>query len=233
MDLSADQKTMQCTLDTVLPEHKLHLTKGRNGNMRYLTRNKADLAVLSEVHFYIPKDNTATLGPYTLTLDNVQKIEVIERDKGRTTGSYVIGAVGVAVGAGLLAGIIILATKSFCPFVSAYNGDGVELQGEIYGGAIYPQMARHDYLPLKMTPLADGTLRVKISNELQEKQYTDFADLLVITHDKDTKVMVNEKGEFYSIASPKPPVSVSLNNKDFSDVKGTSAEIKLSGGFMF
>lgn len=55
------------------------------------------------------------------------------------------------------------------PFVSANNGNGLILQGEIYGGAIYPQLARIDYLPLQMAPLSDGTLQVRISNDLKAK----------------------------------------------------------------
>ena len=121
------------------------------------------MQVLSEVHFYIHPDNTAVLGQYTLALDKVKLIEVIEKDKARTTSSYVIGAIGYTLGAVAVVAIIIAATKSSCPFVSAYDGDNFWLQGEIYGGAIYPQLARHDYLPLKMPPLKDGSLQVKLA----------------------------------------------------------------------
>src|SRR5207237_9778106 len=142
------------------------------------------------------KKSTDTL---TLSLDRIQKIEVIEKDNKRTTNSYVIGAIGYTFGSLAVAAIIIVATKSSCPFVSANTGNEFELQGEIYGGAIYPQMARDDYMPLRMKPTAEGTLQVKISNELKEKQYTDFADLLLITHSENTKVLSDEKGNLYEI----------------------------------
>ncbi len=213
--LSADQKTLQCTLDNLSPLNKLHLTNGRGGNMRYKKNDIADYSVLNEVHLYIPPDNNAVLGKYTLALDKVQKIEVIEKDQKRTTSSYVIGAIGITVGALTVATIIILATKSSCPFVSAYTNNEFVLQGEIYGGAIYPQMARHDYIPLQMSPLADGTVQLKISNELKERQYTDMAELMVITHGINTKVFADETGKLYSISNPQPPVSAMLgNNKD-------------------
>ena len=88
------------------------------------------------------------------------------------------------------------------------------LQGEIYGGAIYPQLARDDYMPLRIQPLQNGTLQVKISNELQEKQYTDFADLLVITHDAKTKVLSDEKGNLYSVRDPQPPLKAWTGNQN-------------------
>ncbi|MDB5210198.1 MAG: hypothetical protein JWQ30_1025 [Sediminibacterium sp.] len=210
--LSADQKTLQCTLDSLPPQHKLHLSKGRRGKLRYKT-NSPETNVLNEVHFYSPADEAAKPGAvYTLALDKVQKIEVLEKDKGRTTGSYVIGAIGYTIGAFMVAGIIIAATKSSCPFVSAYDGNDFSLQGEIYGGAIYPQLCRNDYIKLKMAPDANGGLQLKISNELKERQYTDLAELMVVTHDKNSKILSDEQGNLYSIEKPEPPVAATLSN---------------------
>ena len=210
ISFSTDQKTLYCILDTLSPDHKLHLTNGRRGKMQY---NLEDLYILNEVHFYIQPDTLATLGRYTLQLDKVQKIEVIEKDKKRTTNSYVIGALGYTIGALAVATIIIAATKSSCPFVSAYTGNEFTLQGEIYGGAIYPQLARHDYIPLKMEPLSNGSLQVKISNELHEHQYTDLAELWIITHSKSSKVLSDETGNLYTVSAPQPPTVAWLNEK--------------------
>ena len=209
LSLSADQTTVTATLDSLPAPHKLHLKNGIKGKQRYIRLQKD---ILNEVHIYIPADSIQR-GTYTLRLNKVQKIEVIEKDKGRTTTSYVVGAIGYTVGAFAVVAIIIAATKSSCPFVSAYTDDQFSLQGEIYGGAIYPQLARDDYMPLRMQPMADGTLQVKISNELQEKQYTDFADLLVITHDKNSRVLSDEKGNLYEISRPESPVKAWTTNQ--------------------
>ncbi len=213
--LSADQKTLECELDTLSPLHKLHLVKGRDGKMKYKKYQLEDKGVLNEIHLYIPAEPEARPGKYLLALDKVQTIEVLEIDRKRTTTSYVLGALGYTVGALTVAGIIIAATKSSCPFVSADDGDRFVLQGEIYGGAIYPQMARDDYMPLRMKPNANGLLQVKISNELQEKQFTDVADLLVITHDQNSRVLADEKGNLYQVSEPQTPLSaVFCNNND-------------------
>jgi len=226
--LSEDQKTLSCVLDTVSFNHKLHFVLGRKRKMQYQKNKREDLGVLNEVHLFIPTDTIANTGAYTLALDNVQKIEVIEHDKKRTTSSYVIGALGYTLGAVAVVGIIIAATKSSCPFVSAYDGNEFSLQGEIYGGAIYPQLARHDYIPLRMAPKPDGTLQLKISNELQERQYTDIADLLVITHDKNTKVLADEKGTLYSVSDPQAPVVAQLgSNKNVLSALLTAGDNEL------
>ncbi len=211
--LSADKKTLNCTLEVLPTNHQFHLVKGRKGKMIYKKNDPEDLMVLNEVHFFIQADNAVAMGQYTLQLDKVEKIEVIQKDKGRTTSSYVIGSIGIAVGALAVVAIIVAATKSSCPFVSAYDGNNFSLQGEIYGGAIYPQLARHDYMPLKMEPLTDGSLQVKISNELHEHQYTDMAELWVITHDKNSKVLADEKGNLYTLSAPQVPTFARLNDK--------------------
>lgn len=76
------------------------------------------------------------------------------------------------------------------------------------------KLARDDYMPLRMTPTANNTLQLKISNELQEQQYTDFADLEVITHSEKTKVLADEKGNLYEVADPQPPIAASSNNNE-------------------
>jgi len=209
--ISEDKKSLNCNLEILPFNHQLHLVKGRKGKLRYKKNEPQDQTVLNEVHFYIRPDNNTAAGKYTLPLDKVEKIEVIEKDKGRTTGSYIIGAVGYTLGAVAVVTIIALAFKSSCPFVSAYDGNNFSLQGEIYGGAIYPQLARHDYMPLKMQPLADGSLQLKITNELHERQYTDMAELWVITHDKNTSVFADEKGNLFSLSALRSPIDAKLN----------------------
>jgi len=211
--LSEDKKSLTCSLEALTENHQFHLKKGRGGQMKYRKNDPVEDLVLNEVHFYIPADSSTAAGVYTLQLDKVEKIEVIEKDEARTRSSYIVGAIGYTIGALAVVAIIIAATKSSCPFVSAYDGNNFSLQGEIYGGAIYPQLARHDYMPLRMTPLPDGSLQVKISNELHERQYTDIAELWVITHNKKSQVFADEKGNLFSISNPQSATSATLNEK--------------------
>lgn len=212
--VSDDKTTMHCHLEALAPEHILHLVNGRGGHKRY-KKNVMESGVLNEVHIYIPTDTAAKTGSdYILALSKVEKIEVLEKDKGKTTASYVLGGVGIAVGIFAVVGIIALATKSSCPFVSAYDGTQMKLQGEIYGGAIYPQLCRNDYIGLNMQPTAENTLRLQISNELKENQYTDLAELLVVTHDKNVKVVADEQGNLHSIVQPELPDNAVANNKN-------------------
>lgn len=212
--VSADKKTLVCVPEIVSTEHTLHFSYGRGGNMRYKAQ-APEKAVLNEIHLYTPLDNTIIPGAsYTLSLEQVEKIEVLEKDKGKTTLSYVLGGLGYTIGALAVATVIVAALKSSCPFVSAYNNGEMILQGEIFGGAIYPQLCRDDYVQLQMSPDANGKLRLQISNELKEKQFTDLAELWVVTHPKNLQVLCDEQGNLHTIANPQKPLKAVAAGKD-------------------
>lgn len=212
--VSDDKKTINCHIENLRENHLLHLVNGHGGHKRY-KKKPMESSVLNEVHLYIPTDSSVKTGSdYTLALDKVQKIEVIEKDKGRTTTSYILGGLGITLGTVAIITIIAAALKSSCPFVSAYDGKQMQLQGEIYGGAIYPQLCRNDYLGLKMSPTRSGFLQLQISNELKENQFTDFTELLVVTHDKNVKVVADEMGNLYSITQPVLSTTAVANDKN-------------------
>jgi hypothetical protein len=95
---SPDHKTLRCDLDTVSPRHSLHFSKGSKGKRRY---KKSRPDVLDEVHLYTASSATAIVGEaYNLPLDQVQKIEIIEKDKRRTTISHALGGVAIGMGIG-------------------------------------------------------------------------------------------------------------------------------------
>ncbi len=209
LKLSDDQQLLSGRLDSLVATHMLHLTNGRGHNMRY--KKGQDEEVLSEVHLYLSGSNHIQPGDYTLKLSDIQKIEIIQKDRGRTVSNHVLSTVGVSLVTVVIAAAIIVALSS-CPYVSAYNGHSFTLQGEAYSGAIYPQLARDDYMPLRMQPTANGLLQLKISNELKEKQNTDLAELWVVAHNKQTEVLTDENGNLYGISHPEPPLTAILSN---------------------
>ncbi len=210
--------TLTASVHQVRSNHNLY-TQAQKKTRRIYVKSKQQDAVLEEVHLFIPNTlKINTTGRYVLDLSDIQKIEVIEFDKGKTTSSYVLGTIGFVVGAVLIAAIISAATyeepepTSSCPYISTYDGEKYVLQGEIYGGAIFPQLQRDDYLPLK-TQSINQIYSLKISNELQEIQHTDFADLLVVEHNSAHKIMIGPDGQLHTILNPQAPLKALLNNQ--------------------
>ncbi|MEY2917945.1 MAG: hypothetical protein RIS73_1659 [Bacteroidota bacterium] len=113
---------LQCNLQTLPDEHKLHLTKGVNGKMRYQKTRLADedksiadgneTGLLNEVHIYTTiKSNTAT-GSLALPVSDMQKFEVIEKDKQKTKRSKALGTgIVVATSVLIVGGIAALAVE--------------------------------------------------------------------------------------------------------------------------
>lgn len=63
--------------------------------MIYKRNDPGDLKVFNEVHIYIAPDTTITTGDYALRLSDITKIELIRKDKARTTRSHVAGTIGI------------------------------------------------------------------------------------------------------------------------------------------
>ena len=198
--------------------------------MIYKRNNENDLKVFNQVHIYVAPDTNIIAGNYVLQLSDIKKIELIKKDKAKTTASYVVGAIAIVGATALvIVGIAAVAfastpapvytpppggTTGSCPYISAYTGNKFEEQGEIYSGAIYPQLARNDYMPLLMSPDENGKLVIKISNQLKdETEHTDIADLIVVTHGNNTKVLPDENGNLYSISNPESPEEAWSPNK--------------------
>ena len=204
---------------------QVHLTYVKAVPRRYAMGNAA---VLNEVHVY-SKDTSAlaTNEGFILPLDRIEKIEFLDKDKGRTTGSYFLGAaIGVV---GLVAIIAIVADNEptpttpsgSCPYVSVFDGEQYTLQGELFTGAVKRKLERPDYLPLDIQPV-NGAFQIRIHNELREKQYTDYADLVMIEHPDQIQAGIGTDGRIFTIAAPVLPSRARLN--DHQDILGAVSQ---------
>jgi hypothetical protein len=143
-----------------------------------------------------------------IAFENISRVEIYDRDLGFTIAQYIGGA---AVAAGLIF-LLILLTKSSCPFIYTLEGNDYDFRGEIYGGAIAPNLERDDYMPLPHFIPQNETFTMKITNELQERQYTDVAELLLVEHPKGVEVLMDSYGNPYILANPIAPMSAETSS---------------------
>ncbi len=201
------------TLSQVAESHLQYVNAiGRKYKYKKSGKSGKEIDVLNEVHIY-SKSTAAidTTKAFSLPLAQIEKIEVIEHDAGRTTTSYILGGIGITLGVLAVATIIVALTKSSCPFVSVYDGEQYAVQGELFGGAVNHKLERTDYLPLKIQPV-NGEYQLRISNELKERQYTNFAYLIVIEHNSNSQVGIGTDGMVYRLSKPVSPDIALLNN---------------------
>ena len=116
ISVNSDRKNVQCTLEELPFDHKLYVTNGTDGKMKYKTKNTTDedeAGVLNEVHIYITPGSKTATGAYTLALENIQKAEIIEKDKVKTKKSFVMGtAIGVSSAVVFVGAVVALIAAS-------------------------------------------------------------------------------------------------------------------------
>ncbi|KAA3637709.1 MAG: hypothetical protein DWQ02_06305 [Bacteroidetes bacterium] len=195
-------------------EHPVYYEEYRPNRYR-----KHEKPIVHEVHIYLKDYSILLEGEQQFPVEDVREIRIIEQNTGKTVASYVFSTLGILAGAYILLVIIILLTKSSCPYIYVDDGDGFVFEGETFGGAIMQNQQRDDYMPLPSINPVDGTYRVMISNELKERQYTDQANLIVVNHGVSSEVLLDKHGSPQVISNPQKPVSaITLGGEDMWEV---------------
>ena len=124
--------------------------------------------------------------PYEVPLDQVQRfwVETDTLQKGRTIGLAAAVTVGTLA---LIAGIAV-ALKQSCPFVYSWDGSRYVFDAEPYGGAISRGLEKDDFSQLDHLREQDGLYRLKVTNEVDETQFTNLTELWVVDHAAGTRV---------------------------------------------
>lgn len=196
--LDEDRKLLSGELTQLDPQH-VNKTPVHKKTYRYKRTEKNPL---NEVHFYTSKNLDLRVGeevaiPFSI-LDSVSV-------NNPNTGRSVINVVGTTVGV-LAVGIAVIAlTKSSCPFIYIKDGEEFVFTGELYPGAITPNLQRDDYIPLPgFKPVGEDYI-IRITNELHEVQHTDLAHLIVVNHPEDVKVVLDDEGRPHSLSDIQEP----------------------------
>ncbi|HEY8830933.1 MAG TPA: hypothetical protein VIM21_00360 [Gemmatimonadaceae bacterium] len=142
--------------------------------------------------------------PQAIPVSNLQRVWVKTTDKGRTT----LLVLGLSVGAFATLLAIAIASKESCPFVYSWDGTQFVFDGEPYGGAVSRGLERDDYSNLEhLRADASGLYRLMVTNEVNETQYTNSMELVVIDHNPGARFEMDEWGRPYNVFSSIAPVS--------------------------
>ena len=142
---------------------------------------------------------------YEVPLDQVQRfwVETATLQKGRTIGLAAAVTVGTLA---LIVGIAV-ALKQSCPFVYSWDGAHYVFDAEPYGGAISRGLEKDDYSQLEHLRQQDGLYRLKVTNEVDETQFTNLTELWVVDHAAGTRVAADVRGKLHTLAAPQAPLS--------------------------
>lgn len=170
--------------------------------------------ILNEVHLYTTELTKDLKDNITVPLSAIKDIEIYEFDNVATSGSAVLGAIGIF--AATIGGFFLILLMVSCPFIYVPVDDGYAFVGEIYSGSVQPALERHDYLKLPNQKTNDNAYRLKIANELKESQHTNLMELWVFDHDKDADIVVDKYGQAYNLMNAE--VATTATNLEGRDV---------------
>ena len=168
-----------------------------------------------EMHLYATANEEISKDHIKILIEDISKVEIYNRQ----TGVLILRSVALA--GGLLVGTGLAVLLSSCPFIYTLDENDYNFRGEIYGGAIAPNLERDDYMPLPDFTSIDSVFKLKITNELKERQYTDVAELLMVEHANDMEVLMDSYGAPYSLKRTVSPRSAQtdLGNDYLSEIK--------------
>jgi len=228
VNVRLEEEDLVGILASVPEDHQVYI----NDEKSKYSYNSKTQSVLQELHIYAPLDTDAKIGSMVfIPISNIAKMEMIEKDKAKSTSNTIILATGVTLGALAVVAIIGALAMDFdvdytpsptnptqppgmsCPFVSVYDGNDFVLQGETFGGALFHSVARQDYLPLPSMAIR-SELQIMISNERLEYQYIDMADLLLVEHAPGDKVLVDPKGPLFIVHDMLKPKEAVMNGRE-------------------
>jgi hypothetical protein len=136
-----------------------------------------------------------------IPLAEAQRLWVVRVDIPRTVGKTVLRTVGTTVGA--VAALIAIAAPTSCPYVYSWDGRQWVLDAEPYGGAVTKGLERDDWAELEHLRPHGGEYRLLMTNEAEETQHTNLAELLVVHHREGTQAVIDQSGVAYALGTPR------------------------------
>ena len=134
--------------------------------------------------------------PFSVPLSQVQRLWV---ERSGVSVARTIGlAAGVTVAAIGVVALVVALTKESCPFVYSWDGKHFVFDAEPYGGAIARVLERDDYSELEHLKVDRGEYRLLITNEVDETQHTNLAELWVVDHAPGTRVVADSQGRLHA-----------------------------------
>lgn len=191
-NISANGSRIEGDLQTLPAERERFIYASQAPSKTYKSRDKALL--FSEVHLYAQNENASDSTHISIPVTSISRVDIFEKDKGKTIGSYVLGSLGIYAGIGLIFAIIVLATCN-CPQVYTYDGNQYNFKSGVFSGAIYSSLEKTDYLPLDNLAATNGKYIFKIANNQKEEQFINQVQLVSVEHTANVRVLLDRMGQ--------------------------------------
>jgi hypothetical protein len=219
-----DQRSITAELDSLPIELQwLHDEMALSGTNRFNAKKHG--TIVHEVRIYPDQNEPLAPGVISVPIDNVKRIDIYDHDTAKEILSWTAVAAGIF---GVFV-LIVALTKSSCPYIFAHDGQSFQFEGESYGGAIFKPLERMDYIPLTKIDQTSTIKKVRISNQLQERQYINQVKMIELVTPAGVSALIDQYGNAHTYQKPYSPIKATADEKDFSDQLTSKEE----GRFLF
>lgn len=179
-----------------------------------LERSK-EKEIINRVKLYVDTLHFLSGDTVMVPFSGIQKYDIYKHARNREVGLALAIAGGVAV----ITLIIVIANAianyeppdsgmTSCPYIFTYSEDSCRFEGELFGGAIFRSLERDDYLKLNSDNTSPGSeYKLKMVNLLQEVQYINQAELILVNHDSNVSVLMDKYGDVQTVSHAEKPLS--------------------------
>ena len=229
-NISIKDSLLSADLGQVTMDHLDWLNPEPGSSPSY--KKKDGSYVLSEIHIYAPAVTPEDSTHLSISLSAVTRVDVYEKNikKTRTNHAWsTVAAIVIPLGV-IVAIVAIIASSSShnttptgstscgCPEVYTYDSGRYQFKSGVFSGAIYSSLERTDYLPLENLKDTNGKFKFRVMNNREEEQYINQLQLISVSHDTTTKVLLDRYGTLHTFQNPVNPVSTSLKNDETAQV---------------
>ncbi|TDH21630.1 hypothetical protein EXU57_19195 [Segetibacter sp. 3557_3] len=198
-NIRVNGSNLEADMQTLPPERETFIMASQAPSKTYKSRQRSLL--FSEVHLYAQDVSIIDTTHLSIPMSSISKVNIYEKDSGKTIGSYALGFLGVYLGANLLLGLIILATCN-CPQVYTYDGNQYNFKSGVFSGAIYSSLEKTDYLPLDGLQSVNNKYLFKLANNQKEEQFINQVQLIKVAHGAGKKVLLDRHGTPHTYTKP-------------------------------
>lgn len=132
------------------------------------------------------------------------------RKRGLSYAGVVLGALSTLGAIAWVIAIVWLdqaAKAGSCPHLYAYDGSAYRLDADLASGALYRGAEREDLDRLESLRAVDGAYRLRLANDLEEVDFVDTLELLVVDAPLGTEVLPTQSGALVAVRAARPPLS--------------------------
>ncbi len=197
--------TLTGTITAMNPTVKEYMNKAYAGSKKRVPRE--DLTYINQVHVFIDSLDESSKN-VAFTAEDIDRLDLMNMNRGLkiiTVASAVIVTTFTAL-------VVLLLIACSCPHTYVYDGEKYYFNNTLFTGATSENLERDDYKIMPDYFSNSGNYEFFIRNDEEEQQFTNMLELIVVQHNENAEISMDQQGKIYSLEELVRPSEVHDNS---------------------